>query len=175
MVIFFLDILYKAPYAAIETRFFSAVIHASQLLETDKTGVKLKGHENRKLERYRVRDGAMAVIGKNANVLGQIIDISRGGLSFRYMDNGIIEVEEDLLTILSTDQQFYLVNIPFQTVSDFALVDIPTFSSIIMRRRCVRFGNLDDEQIRRLDEFIRKYAAGGGIAGSDVSGNAVSM
>ena len=140
-----------------ERHFFSAVIHALQLIETDRTGVKLKGHENRKLERYRVRDGAMAVIGKNANVLGQIIDISCGGLSFRYMDNGMIEEEEDLLTILSTDQQFYLVNIPFQTVSDFALVDIPTFSSIIMRRRCVRFGNLDDDQVRRLDELVLRH------------------
>ncbi len=117
----------------------------------------------------------MAVIGKNANVLGQIIDISRGGLSFRYMDNGMIEEEEDLLTILSTDQQFYLVNIPFQTVSDFALVNVPTFSSIIMRRRCVRFRDLDEDQIRRLGEFIHKYAAGKRLPDSGVSGNAVSM
>ena len=117
----------------------------------------------------------MAVIGKNANVLGQIIDISRGGLSFRYMDNGMIEDQEDLLTILSTDQQFYLVNIPFQTVSDFALINIPTFSSIIMRRRCVRFKDLDEEQIRRLEEFIRRYASQKRWQGSDVSGNAISM
>jgi c-di-GMP-binding flagellar brake protein YcgR len=137
--------------------------------------VELKGHENRKLERYGVRDGAMAVIGKNANVLGQIIDISRGGLSFRYMDNGMIEDQEDLLTILSTDQQFYLVNIPFQTVSDFALVNIPTFSSIIMRRRGVRFRDLDEEQARRLEEFIRRYASEKHWRNSDVSGNAVSM
>ena len=135
----------------------------------------MKGHENRKLERYGVRDGAMAVIGKNANVLGQIIDISRGGLSFRYMDNGMIEDQEDLLTILSTDQQFYLVNIPFQTVSDFALVNIPTFSSIITRRRCVRFRDLDEEQARRLEEFIRRYASEKHWRNSDVSGNAVSM
>jgi len=135
----------------------------------------LKDHENRKLERYGVRDGAMAVIGKNANVLGQIIDISRGGLSFRYMDNGMIEEKDDLLTILSTDQHFYLVNIPFQTVSDFALVNVPTFSSIIMRRRCVRFRDLDEEQARRLDEFIRKYASEKHWHDTAISGNAASM
>ena len=135
----------------------------------------MKDHENRKLERYGVRDGAMAVIGKNANVLGQIIDISLGGLSFRYMDNGMIEEEDDLLTILSTDQRFYLVNIPFHTVSDFALINMPTFSSIIMRRRCVRFKDLDDEQARRLDEFIRKYASERHWHDVPVSGNAASM
>ena len=117
----------------------------------------------------------MAVIGRNANVLGQILDISRGGLSFRYMDNDMIGGEEELLTILSTDQQFYLVNIPFQTVSDFALTNVPSFSSIVMRRRCVRFKDLDEEQIRRLDEFIRKYAAEKRLHDTHVSGNAVSL
>ena len=135
----------------------------------------MKGHENRKLERYGVIDGAIAVIGKSANVLGQIIDISQGGLSFRYMDNGLIEEEEDLLTILSTDQRFYIVNIPFQTVSDFALTNVPTFSSIIMRRRCVRFKNLDEDQVRRLDEFIRSYGSRKRVPDGDVSDNAVSM
>ncbi len=130
--------------------------------------------ENRQEKRYRVKEGAIAVIGNHANVLGQIIDISLSGLSFRYMDNGQKE-DNDRLTILSTDQNFYLVNIPFETVSDFSLHNIPSFSSMVMRRRCLRFGTLTAEQTAQIKRFIARYASSESLKNASDSGNVAAI
>ena len=39
-------------------------------------------------KRFKVQDGALALLRANIRKVGQIIDISRGGLAFRYMSNG---------------------------------------------------------------------------------------
>lgn len=67
--------------------------------------------ERRKHKRFHVQDGAFAVLRPHyAELLGQIIDISRGGVSFRYiaseeLSNGSFKL--DILlgnTILATSK-----------------------------------------------------------------------
>lgn len=40
--------------------------------------------EKRRHRRYRVQEGIYAIVGSNANRMGQILDISLGGLAFTY-------------------------------------------------------------------------------------------
>ena len=42
--------------------------------------------ERRKNKRYKAVEGAYAAISPNSHKLGQIIDISMGGLAFKYID-----------------------------------------------------------------------------------------
>ena len=43
--------------------------------------------ERRKNKRYKAKEGAYAAISPHSRRLGQIIDISMGGLSFKYIDS----------------------------------------------------------------------------------------
>jgi hypothetical protein len=119
--------------------------------------------ERRKHKRFQVQDGAFAVAmppQPRSTPPGQIIDVSRGGLAFRYIageegSNGSFE-----LIILLANNNFHLDKVPFETISDFEIANEVPFSSITMRRRGVQFGKLTDKQISQLDYFIRNYTIG---------------
>jgi hypothetical protein len=60
--------------------------------------------ERRKNKRYKAVDGAYAAISPNLNKLGQIIDISMGGLVFKYIvtnGNEATAVPEDAIFLCS--------------------------------------------------------------------------
>ncbi len=42
--------------------------------------------ERRKYTRYSIKNGSYATISPDSTKLGQIIDISMGGLAFKYID-----------------------------------------------------------------------------------------
>lgn len=115
----------------------------------------------RKHRRFQVQDTAFVVLrapSPHSTKVGQIIDISRQGLAFRYIadegrSNGSSELE-----IVSADHSFYLDKVPFKTISDSKTdKDVP-FSSIEMRRSGVQFGDLTPNQISRLEYFIWNHA-----------------
>jgi len=110
--------------------------------------------EQRKHKRYKVTKRAFAVLGPEAVKLCHLIDISRGGLAFRYFvdSNGMPE-EMDNLDILG-GEDFYLKRVPVRVVTDMALKDESPFSSIAMRRRGVQFGQLTPKQREQVDYFI---------------------
>ena len=112
--------------------------------------------EQRKHKRYKVMKRAFAVLGPEAVKLCHLIDISKGGLAFRYFvdSNGLAE-EMDNLDILG-GEDFYLEKVPVQVVTDMALKDESPFSSIAMRRRGVKFGQLTPKQMEQVDYFIEK-------------------
>ncbi|UCD86681.1 MAG: PilZ domain-containing protein [Desulfobacterales bacterium] len=108
--------------------------------------------ERRKHKRIQVRTGAFVGVGPHFNQVGPLIDISMGGLAFRYMAR---EKQPDGLSldIFLTDRDFYLDYVPFTAVSDFKTPDTTT-------RRCsVQFGNLTQSQISCLEHFIAAYTS----------------
>ena len=117
--------------------------------------------EQRKHKRYKVTKRAFAVLGPEAVTLCHLIDISRGGLAFRYFvdSNGIAE-ELETVDILG-GEDFYLEKVAVRTVSDNILADDSPFSSIAMRRRGVQFGPLTPKQREQVDFFIEnsKYCS----------------
>ena len=93
----------------------------------------------RKHKRFQAQDRSYVEI-KESNKVGQILDISAGGLAFKYIDIGKRPKESFDLDILFKDNGFHLENIPFKTVSDLALNGEFAYNSTKMRRCSGQFG-----------------------------------
>ena len=118
--------------------------------------------ERRKHKRYMAPHGVFAVLAVESHFakLGQIMDVSRGGLSFSYAGTEEWISESSALGILFPGQKFRLDNLPFKTVSDFEMVGETPASDVVIRRRGVRFGGLTYEQKFELEQFIRRDTLG---------------
>jgi len=105
------------------------------------------GRERRKHKRYRAKSGTCAL---NSRV-GEIIDISLGGLAFRYVDRGEWDdMPPSDLGILFGNGDLCLEDIPLKVISDCAIND-----GINITRRCgVQFGELTKKQLEQLEYFI---------------------
>ena len=114
--------------------------------------------EQRKDKRFQVPKDAFAALGPDYIKVGQIINISMGGLAFRYL--GSEEPSNALeLDIFLARRAFYLYKLPCETVWDFVTDEKP-FSSINMKRCGLQFGQLTQSQISELQYFIQDYAVG---------------
>ena len=113
--------------------------------------------QRRQHKRYKVEGGTVGVARFRFTKMGQIHDISKGGLSFRYVDSGdlqdqIPDVSE--LSISLADNSVHMDAVPFVTRSDFKVK--PDF--LEMRQRCVQFGQMSSSQAIHL-EFILTHLA----------------
>jgi hypothetical protein len=113
--------------------------------------------ERRQQKRFRVQEGAFAALVAQESRLGQIKDISIGGLSFRYIDGQEKLENADALKIILGDEGLYLDNVPFKKISDFEIENEFSFSRIKMRQIGLEFGELTAEQKMRLDRFIQYH------------------
>lgn len=139
-----------------------------------------KRTERRKDNRFKVKEGAFAMIlsapakleqikdmsmGEIALAvlkakpiqMGQIVNISQGGLAFRYIDSKL-ELEESLeLDILFARDGFYLKKVPFRTVSDFNTVSKFSIGTFKMKQQGVQFKEIMPDQQSQLDLFIKNH------------------
>lgn len=116
-------------------------------------------HEHRKYKRFQVPGGVFVGFGSRANKVGQIIDVSMGGLAYRYV--GCEEsCDGSHLDIFVTDNDFYMGAVPFKTVCDFQVVDRVPASPMTMRRCGVQFGKLSRKQSAQLEYFIQQHTLG---------------
>jgi len=139
-----------------------------------------KRAERRRYNRFRVKEGAFAMImsapaqleqiedmsmGEIALAvlkakpvqMGQIVNISQGGLAFRYIDSKL-ELDESFgLDILFARDGFYLKKVPFKVVSDFNTVSKFSIGTFKMKQQGVRFGDMMPDQQSQLDLFIQNH------------------
>jgi hypothetical protein len=113
--------------------------------------------ERRKQRRFKVKQGAFAGLGHLLRPVGQIIDISTGGLSFRYVASNARSHECAKLKILKTDGSFSCHRIPFKTIWDYSTPQDFSLDSPILRHCGVQFGKLGDDQEFDLKYFIENY------------------
>lgn len=116
--------------------------------------------EQRRHKRFRPQDGTYAILRGPGKKLGQVINISREGLAFRYIDIGERPKRSFELDISIEEHGFILDNLSFETVSDFSTSREFPFSSTPKRRRGGQFNALNKNQISELEYLIRKYAIG---------------
>jgi len=116
--------------------------------------------DKRKHTRFRSQDLAFAAFGSHSKEIGEIIDISMGGLAFLYIADGDQINESRELEIYLAKDDFHLKEVPFNTISDFELPNEFPTSSIIMRRRGVQFGDLRQDQVSQLGYFNRNHTVG---------------
>ncbi len=116
--------------------------------------------ERRKHERFKVKSGAVAAVFSKASEyvhIGQIMNTSRGGLAFRYIDGNGELTELCELDILVAQDNFYLKDVPFKTVWVSPVADHPAFIFLEKKQRGVQFGNMTPHQISQLDYFFHKH------------------
>ena len=104
--------------------------------------------------RYPAIDGVDVAVKPYTEILGYMIDISLGGLSFRYIDASNVKDTSTELTILVSEPRLCLDRIPFRTVADFELPVEFSFSSIRTRRRCVKFGRMSLLQRHAIEKLV---------------------
>ena len=115
--------------------------------------------ERRKDERYQVPDLVIAVPQKSHSQVARIVNISKGGMAVRYVDQKDWLGEAKEIDIL-VNSNFFMSSIPIESIRDFKVNNQVSFSIILERQCCLQFGPLSHAQESLLDEFIMKYTAG---------------
>jgi hypothetical protein len=115
--------------------------------------------ERRKNRRYKAVEGAYAAVSPNSHKLGQIIDLSMGGLSFKYIDTSTEDTNNKGIhsdeTIFLSSMGYYVGDLPFKTISDYEVTNAPSFSSMKVRKRHVQFTDLSFKQLFDLDYYLK--------------------
>ena len=118
-----------------------------------------KSVERRKHQRFNVQHDAFAIVSPLSIKRGEIIDIGKGGLSLRCVAGEVrprsFVQANTFLHIFSNDFNACLFRIPIREISDIE-TDAQDPSNPATRRR-VQFGELTDNQIMELDDFIRDH------------------
>ncbi len=111
--------------------------------------------ERRKHKRYNAKEGAYAAISPHSQKLGQIIDISMGGLAFKYIDNSEKPEDRQEQSIFLSSLGYYVGELPFETIEDYEITNYPSFSSMKLRKRRVKFTELSFKQLFDLDHYLK--------------------
>lgn len=115
--------------------------------------------ERRKHQRYQVPNLVIAVPQKSHSQVARIVNISKGGMAVRYVDQTDWLGEASEIDIL-VNSNFFMTSIPVEGIRDFK-VDNQVSFSIIRERQCgLQFGPLSPDQEHLLDELIMKYTTG---------------
>lgn len=109
--------------------------------------------ERREFKRYRVKEGASFVLNSNWPDKGMLIDISRGGFSFNYQAETPWPECPDACCMVFGEHDSCLNHVPIEVVADM-IAPSGKGNSIMVRRRSVKFGDLNQQQNFLLECFI---------------------
>ena len=114
--------------------------------------------ERRFHERFQVQQGLYALLKNGSSKLGQIKNISKGGLAFMYINDGEQIHEPTEVDIFLSGYGFILKGIPCKKISDIHVDNFVPFSTFEMRQLGVQFSDVSLNQSTGLDMFIEKYS-----------------
>jgi len=124
-------------------------------------GDRRKGTRQRTHPRFRAKVLTFVKLNsENKKDVGQLLDISKAGLSLRYFIDGDKSQNYSSLGIFLSGGDFNIDQIPFRIVTDTALNSNQPFSTIILRRYAVQFEKLTPEQTARLNYFLINHTLG---------------
>ncbi|MEA1946457.1 MAG: PilZ domain-containing protein [Thermodesulfobacteriota bacterium] len=116
--------------------------------------------ERREHKRFMVQEGIYVLLKNNSSKLGQIKNISRGGLAFTYIVNGEAMHESFKVDIFISGRGFCLKDIPSKKISDFHINNKLPFTTFAIRKVGIQFNELNQSQLSQLDNFMRDHTAG---------------
>ncbi len=122
--------------------------------------IEHKEEERRTHTRFRVKEGAFAALSPDSSIMGQIENISRGGLCFRYIVHEEQADELEATHIFVGMEGFYLEKMPYQTVDDVEIESGASLKLINMRRRRIQFMDLTTGQSAQLNYFLDHRTSG---------------
>jgi len=109
--------------------------------------------EKRRFPRYEVGEGAFAGVYPR---VGEIINISRGGVLYQYLDFQAPTASSRYFVLRDSDGDS-IDGLPFDIVDDTLVASESSFSRFSARRRRVKFGPLNERQRQALQRFIDKH------------------
>ena len=108
----------------------------------------------RSYQRFKAMDRALVLVDQGAESLPfHIMDISEGGLSFRYLGQKLKRSEIKKISLYH-DYKLIVDDIPIKAISDYRLRD----NIVPIRRGSILFKDLDPEKLSKLETFIREFA-----------------
>ena len=110
----------------------------------------------RKQKRYRSKEGTFAVL-EPGTLIGQIIDISMGGLSFSYIDDKNIKSEPKELDIYTLSEDINIEKIPFSIITDCELEKKTYTNSFSIRKKSIKFEKLNFNMRSMLKYLINTH------------------
>ena len=113
--------------------------------------------ERREHKRFLVQEGAYALLKNNSSKLGQIKNISRGGLAFSYIVDEEQMHDSFKVDIFISNLGYCLKDIPSKKISDFHVDNKLPFSTFSIRQVGIQFNELNHNQLSQLDNFIRDH------------------
>jgi len=114
--------------------------------------------ERRQYHRYTGPSEALAVLKPHPIKLGQIVNISEGGLAFQYMSDDKIETKYIELDIFISAKGQQYNAFPFTTIRDFKVSN--NFENLTPKRQlCLKFNSLSTEQKLLLKSLICQHNA----------------
>jgi len=84
---------------------------------------------------------------------GKILEIGMGGILFSYVQKQDNNIKNMPTGTLFDAENRYIDDIPFQVVYDSVVSDSPS-SKLIIKKRCITFGDLTESQSKSLESFI---------------------
>ena len=117
------------------------------------------GTDLREYRRYQVTNVSVAAL--NDSKVGVIMDISRAGLAFRYIDfnHGDGEPLKDSteVSIVHDSADFSLHDVPCTIIREQHRLPGFYISTLRMNKCCLRFGTLTPNQESQLEYFIANF------------------
>lgn len=107
--------------------------------------------ERRKFTRFTPKDGTVAV---NNHALGPVVDLSMGGLSFRYMEDKSDTPMTEFFGVFLGSDNILIDKIKSQIVSDRVSKQGTSFLQTQSRQCSIRFLSLTSDQQKELENFI---------------------
>lgn len=114
--------------------------------------------DRRRHTRFWVPKYAFAALAPDYTKVGQITNLSIGGLAFRYLDSGGPSKPLEL-DIFLAGRTFFLYKLPFEFVWELRTDEVH-FNSTVTKMTGLQFGDLTPHQISELNSFIHRYALG---------------
>lgn len=115
---------------------------------------RLKYQPARIHQRFKAMHRALVLVNQGPEALPfHIMDISEGGLSFRYLGHKLKRSEVKNISLYH-DYELIVDDLPVQAVSDYRLRD----NMVPVRRGSIIFKELSKEQLDKLGQFIRNFA-----------------
>ena len=111
--------------------------------------------------RFLPQDETYVVLRPDFTKLGRLINISKGGLAFRYIAHQRQEQAPTHLDLFVFNDAFYLPRIPCRVIYDIRLSEKQRSSASLERRRCgLELGEVTEVQASQLELYLKKHVAG---------------
>ena len=113
--------------------------------------------ERRQHKRFQPQIDTPIILKAHHTKAASIVDVSMGGLGFRCIGGEKLMCESMKISILPSENSFYLYMIPCRLVWS-RKVDKEQHNSITTRHCGVRFEELTPQGVSQLEHFIQNYA-----------------